>query len=134
MPKFSLRCKFTTWLFQVTKNRVLDELRAKERRPLTPVTLDDAPHLEALDQPAERVEAIDGLWRAIEGLSVDLKMAVLLRDVAGLSYTEIADSLEITLATVKWRIYKGREEIALALAREGITFGTQSRPVKAEEL
>ena len=61
-------------------------------------------------------------------------MAVLLRDVAGLSYTEIADSLEITLATVKWRIYKGREEIALALAREGITFGTQTQPVKAEEL
>ena len=63
-----------------------------------------------------------------------LKMAVLLRDVAGLSYTEIADSLEITLATVKWRIYKGREEIALALAREGITFGTQTQPVRAEEL
>ena len=50
-------------------------------------------------------------------------MALLLRDVAGLSYTEIADSLEITLATVKWRIYKAREEVALALAREGITFG-----------
>src|SRR6478736_3398707 len=33
LPKFSLRCRFTTWLFQVTKNRVLDELRANERRP-----------------------------------------------------------------------------------------------------
>src|SRR4026208_1431294 len=33
LPKFSLRSKFTTWLFQVTKNRVLDELRASERRP-----------------------------------------------------------------------------------------------------
>ena len=33
LPKFSLRCRFTTWLFQVTKNRVLDELRASERRP-----------------------------------------------------------------------------------------------------
>ena len=31
LPKFSLRCRFTTWLFQVTKNRVLDELRAVER-------------------------------------------------------------------------------------------------------
>ena len=47
-------------------------------------------------------------------------MALLLRDVVGLSYTEIADSLEITLATVKWRIYKAREEVQLALAREGI--------------
>ena len=48
-------------------------------------------------------------------------MALLLRDVVGLSYTEIADSLEITLATVKWRIYKAREEVATALARDGIT-------------
>jgi DNA-directed RNA polymerase specialized sigma24 family protein len=52
-------------------------------------------------------------------------MALLLRDVVGLSYTEIADSLEITLATVKWRIYKAREEVQLALAREGITFGEE---------
>jgi RNA polymerase sigma-70 factor, ECF subfamily len=125
LPKFSLRCKFTTWLFQVTKNRVLDELRASERRPRHLVALDDIAPLEVMDAPIERGETVAALWRAIEALSVDLKMAVLLRDVAGLSYTEIADALEITLATVKWRIYKGREEIALALAREGITFDSQ---------
>ena len=134
LPKFSLRSKFTTWLFQVTKNRVLDELRASERRPRAVVALEDIPPLEVVDAPMERVEAIDAVWRAVEALNVDLKMALLLRDVVGLSYTEIADSLEITLATVKWRIYKGREEIALTLAREGITFGTQSQPAKAEEL
>ena len=84
--------------------------------------------LEALDQPAEQVEAIDALWRAIDVLPVDLKMALLLRDVVGLSYNEIADSLEITLATVKWRIFKAREDVQVALAREGITFGrSQSR-------
>ena len=123
LPKFSLRCRFTTWLFQVTKNRVLDELRASERRPRAVVCLDDIPPLEVLDAPVERVEAMDAVWRAVNDLNVDLKMALLLRDVVGLSYTEIADSLEITLATVKWRIYKAREEVQLALAREGITFG-----------
>ena len=123
LPRFSLRCRFTTWLFQVTKNRVLDELRANERRPRAVVTIDDIPPLEVLDAPVERVEAMDAVWRAINDLNVDLKMALLLRDVVGLSYTEIADSLEITLATVKWRIYKAREEVQLALAREGITFG-----------
>jgi DNA-directed RNA polymerase specialized sigma24 family protein len=70
------------------------------------------------------------VWRSIEGLNVDLKMALLLRDVVGLSYTEIADSLEITLATVKWRIYKAREEVQLAVAREGISFG-DAEPVAA---
>jgi len=126
LPNFSLRCRFTTWLFQVTKNRVLDELRALERRPRAVVNLEDIPPLEVVDAPFERVEAIDAVWRAVEGLSVDLKMALLLRDVVGLSYMEIADSLEVTLATVKWRIYKAREDVQLSLGREGITFATSS--------
>ena len=126
LPKFSLRSKFTTWLFQVTKNRVLDELRASERRPRALVALDDAPPLEVLDAPAEQAETIQALWTAVEELNTDLKMALLLRDVVGLSYNEIADSLDTTLATVKWRIFKAREEVQLSLAREGITFGRQA--------
>jgi RNA polymerase sigma-70 factor (ECF subfamily) len=132
LPGFSLRSRFTTWLFQVTKNRVLDELRAIERRPRAVVTLDDVPPLEVVDQPFERTETIDAVWRAIEALNVDLKMALLLRDVVGLAYVEIADALEITLATVKWRIYKAREEVQAALAREGIEVEVDTRPAKVE--
>ncbi len=132
LPKFSLRSKFTTWLFQVTKNRVLDELRASERRPRALVAIDDIAPLEVLDAPIERLEEIDALWQAVENLSTDLKMALLLRDVVGLSYTEIADALEVTLATVKWRIYKAREEVQVALVREGVSFG--SEPATAEQL
>ena len=117
---FSLRCRFTTWLFQVAKNRVLDELRARDRKPQALVAIDDVPPLEVIDAPPERVEAIDAVWRAVAELNADLKMALLLRDVVGLSYSEIADSLEITLATVKWRIFKAREEVQLTLVREGI--------------
>jgi RNA polymerase sigma-70 factor (ECF subfamily) len=127
LPGFSLRCRFTTWLFQVAKNRVLDELRARERKPQSALTLDDMPPLDVVDAPVERMETIDALWRAVAALNPDLKMALLLRDVVGLSYTEIADSLEVTLATVKWRIYKGREEVQLALAREGIAFESAAR-------
>src|SRR5207244_6428943 len=86
LPRFSLRCRFTTWLFQVTKNRVLDELRASERRPRTGVPLEDAPQLEVLDAPFERMEAIDAVWRAVNDLSVDLKMPLMLRDAVGPSY------------------------------------------------
>lgn len=134
LSSFSLRSKFTTWLFQVTKNRVLDEMRATERRPRAVVALEDAPPLEVVDAPFERLETIDAVWRAVENLTVDLKMALLLRDIVGMSYTEIADALEITLATVKWRIYKAREEVQLALAREGITFGTKAEPAAETEL
>jgi RNA polymerase sigma-70 factor, ECF subfamily len=131
LPGFSLRSTFTTWLFQVTKNRVLDEMRALERRPRSVAMVEDLPGLDVVDQPFERTETIDAVWRAVEDLNVDLKMALLLRDIVGFSYLEIADSLEITLATVKWRIYKAREEVAAALTREGITAGTTTRAAPA---
>ena len=134
LPSFSLRSRFTTWLFQVTKNRVLDELRAIERRPRSVVNIDDAPPLEVVDAPAERAETIDAVWRAVEDLNPDLKMALLLRDVVGLSYTEIAETLEVTLATVKWRIYKAREEVQLALHRDGVVVPITSAPSAQEPL
>jgi RNA polymerase sigma-70 factor (ECF subfamily) len=121
LKSFSLRSRFTTWLFQVAKNRVLDELRSAERRPRHLVALEDAPPLESIDTPFEQIEAMDAVWRAIHSLNPDLKTALLLRDVVGLSYNEIADTLEITLATVKWRIFKAREEVVAALAREGVS-------------
>ena len=120
LPRFSARSKFTTWLFQVTKNRVLDEFRATERRPRASSDENEVAMLEVVDAPFERIEAIDSVWRAVAHLNLDLKMALLLRDIVGLSYNEIADSLEVTLATVKWRIWKAREEVQLALARDGI--------------
>ena len=120
LPGFSLRCRFTTWVFQVAKNRILDELRAQERRPSRVAVFDEVSLVAAGDAPLEQVETIDAVWRSVAGLNPDLRMALLLRDVVGLSYNEIADALEITLATVKWRIYKGREEVQDALAREGV--------------
>ena len=64
-------------------------------------------------------------------LSTDPLFIEKVRDVVGLSYTEIADSLEITLATVKWRIFKAREEVQLSLEREGITFAPTTRREQA---
>jgi RNA polymerase sigma-70 factor (ECF subfamily) len=125
LPGFDSRCQFTTWLFQVAKHRVVDELRARERRGRPPVDLESVPHLSLAMVPADSVEEMDVVWRAIGSLNVDLKMALLLRDVVGLSYAEIADALETTLATVKWRIYKAREIVAAELAREG--FGRAGR-------
>jgi RNA polymerase sigma-70 factor, ECF subfamily len=119
LPSFSFRSKFTTWLFQVTRYRVLDELRARERRPRS-IELDAVHTLSVVDAPAEQAETIEALWRAVDRLGLDLKMALLLRDIAGFSYNEIAEILEITLATVKWRIYKAREEVQLTLTRQGI--------------
>lgn len=124
LPGFSFRSKFTTWLFQVTKNRVYDEFRARERRPKT-VEFDSVRPLVA-DAPVEPFETVEALWRAIERLDVDLKTPLLLRDVVGLSYSEIEDCLEISMPLVKWRIFKAREGVRLALAREGIRPGRRA--------
>ena len=124
---FSLRCRFTTWLFQIAKNRVLDELRARDRRPETDSIETVVRGLEVVDAPPEQVELVGAVWKAVAVLNPDLKMALLLRDIVGLSYSEIADSLEITLATVKWRIYKAREEVQRTLEQDGMT-GDLSAP------
>ena len=128
LPGFDARCQFTTWMFQVAKHRVVDELRARERRGRPAVGLDVVAHLHVAASETDSVEEMDAVWRSIGSLSLDLKMALLLRDVVGLSYNDIADSLEVTLATVKWRIFKAREDVQVALAREGITFGEQRTP------
>jgi RNA polymerase sigma-70 factor (ECF subfamily) len=119
LPSFSFRSKFTTWLFQVTRHRMLDELRARERRPRC-IELDSVHTLSVVDAPVEQAETIEALWRAVDRLALDLKMALLLRDIAGFSYNEIAEILEITLATVKWRIHKAREEVHLMLTRPDV--------------
>ena len=119
LPRFSFRSKFTTWLFQIAKNRMLDELRTRERRP-TPGELPEDGELHAIDPPAERAETIDAIWRAVEALPLDLKMSLLLRDISGFTYEEISDILETTLATVKWRIFQARETVAQSVAAEGL--------------
>jgi RNA polymerase sigma-70 factor (ECF subfamily) len=116
---FDGRCLFTTWLFQVAKHRVVDELRARERRGV-PMEIEAILHVVPPVPPPDALADMDVLWRAIAALTADLRMALLLRDVVGLSYAEIADALETTLATVKWRIYKARETVAAELCREGL--------------
>ena len=123
LPGFDGRCQFTTWLFQVAKHRVVDELRARERRGRPALELEAAPQLHLAVAPPDADDGMDAVWQAIGGLSVDLKMALLLRDLVGLSYAEIAEALDTTLATVKWRIYKARETVVAELLREGYDFG-----------
>ncbi len=124
LPGFTGESAFTTWMFQIAKNSVIDELRAIERRP-TAVSIEDVPMPTLVEPRYEHAEPIEALWAAIALLNVDLRTALLLRDIVGLSYVEIADSLEITLATVKWRIHKARESVQATLELEG--FGRTTR-------
>ena len=65
--------------------------------------------------------------RGLEKLPEDLRTALILRDLQGLSYSEIAEALELPEGTVKSRIHRGRLELAQVLSRE------ENRPVDSPE-
>jgi RNA polymerase sigma-70 factor, ECF subfamily len=125
LPGFTESSAFTTWLFQITKNRVIDELRAIERRPHA-VNIDDIAAPTLIEPRFEQAEPIQALWAAVGELNLDLRTALLLRDVVGLSYVEIADALEVTITTVKWRIHKARESVQAAMEQQGFGYGSTS--------
>jgi RNA polymerase sigma-70 factor, ECF subfamily len=130
LPGFSFRSKFTTWLFAIAKNRILDELRNNGRRPST-IDLDDAGPFAVRGLSPDQHAEMGDLWSAIETLEPDLKMPLLLRDVIGLPYQEIAETLEISLANVRWRIYVARRRVQLALEQDETHAAQSARTVTA---
>jgi RNA polymerase sigma-70 factor (ECF subfamily) len=130
LPGFSFRSKFTTWLFAIAKNRILDELRNNGRRPST-VELDDAGPFAVRGLSPDQHAEMGDVWAAIETLEPELKMPLLLRDVVGLPYQEIAESLEISLPNVRWRIYVARRRVQLALEHDEAHAAQASRTATA---
>ena len=116
LPRFDGRSSFGTWAYRIATNASLDELRKRRRRPAVQV-IDDAAASDPADtRAAQRVEVVGDrllLDDALAELPDDLRVAVVLRDVADLDYGEIADTLDVPLGTVKSRIARGR----LALAK-----------------
>ena len=112
LPRFDGRSSFPTWSYRVATNACLDELRRRRRRP--------APGLEVPDEPV--TVSPDGqvddrllLDRALSALDPDFRVAVVLRDVAGLDYAQIAEVLDLPAGTVRSRISRGRRHLARML-------------------
>ena len=105
---------FTTWLFEIAKNRVIDEHRsARDRlRASVPLELVTTPGVETTIGVEEQVEAI---WAVIATLESDIRVPLLLREIAGLSYAEIAETLGLPLSTVRWRIFIARQALLSGL-------------------
>ena len=134
LPRFDGRSSFGTWAYRIATNASLDELRKRQRRPglhavdeaHRPEHADPAAH-EHTDRFPDRLVLDD----ALEQLSEDLRIAVVLRDVADLDYAEIAEVLDVPVGTVKSRISRGRAALAavLRLTDDGsATEGNRSAP------
>jgi len=124
LPQFRGESAFYTWLYRIAINTAKNYLATKSRRPVTVGEFQGADDGEFFDlgdvvednntpdavlhsrQVAEAVNA------AIEALPEDLKAAITLREIEGLSYEEIAQAMDCPIGTVRSRIFRAREAIA----------------------
>ncbi len=118
---------FSTWIYRLTSNAAIDFLRREKRQGGgESYSLDDEDtYIEPVDpaptpqQHAERSELRQALAAGLEKLSPEHRQVLLLRELQGLSYEEIADALELDLGTVKSRIARGREKLRKYLLHSG---------------
>ena len=119
---------FRAWLFRIVTNRALDHLRSRKRRPelpLDPPEDDDVTWAEPaapgpdLTQLAGDREALSVVETALETLPAEQRTALLLRDVEGFAYEEIAVITSVEVGTVKSRIHRGRLAVRNVLISRG---------------
>ncbi len=123
LPNFRGESAFYTWLYRIAINTAKNYLVAQGRRaPTTTETeLDEAEGFEAGEQLRDVAtpdavllskQVAAAVNRAIERLPEDLRTAIVLRELEGLSYEEIAESMNCPIGTVRSRIFRAREAIA----------------------
>jgi RNA polymerase sigma-70 factor (ECF subfamily) len=119
---------FKAWLLRIVTNACYDQLRVKQRRPTS--SLDDLPveadHTHYLHDPAEqpdgyvqRQELNRLIQTGISTLPKEQRAALVLSDIQGLGYQEIAETLGLSLGTVKSRLSRGRAKLRDFLWQQG---------------
>ncbi|PDW04277.1 sigma-70 family RNA polymerase sigma factor [Candidatus Viridilinea mediisalina] len=128
---------FRAWLFRIATNACYDVLRVRKRRPSIPFSAfagpdDDGPafdrpdEAEAPDEVALRHELAAAIEAGLEQLPADQRIVVILSDIQGLAYDEIAQVTESNLGTVKSRLSRGRARLR-AILRAGELLPPQFR-------
>jgi RNA polymerase sigma-70 factor (ECF subfamily) len=123
LPNFRGDSAFYTWLYRIAINTAKNWLVSQGRRAPTSTeaeiedaeTFDDGEHLRDLNTPDAMLltrQVADAVNRAIEELPEDLRTAIVLRELEGLSYEEIAETMNCPIGTVRSRIFRAREAIA----------------------
>jgi len=126
LPNFRGDSAFYTWLYRIAINTAKNYLVSQGRRAPTSTqadvedaeTFDDGDHLRDLNTPDSMLvtkQVAEAVNRAIDRLPEDLRTAIVLRELEGLSYEEIAESMQCPIGTVRSRIFRAREAIALEL-------------------
>jgi RNA polymerase sigma-70 factor (ECF subfamily) len=123
LPNFRGESAFYTWLYRIGINTAKNYLVSMGRRPQTSneIEVDDAENFEdgdelrTVDTPETELmtqEIAKTVQLAIDTLPEDLRTAIVLREIEGLSYEEIANMMDCPIGTVRSRIFRAREFIA----------------------
>ncbi|MGA7838876.1 MAG: sigma-70 family RNA polymerase sigma factor [Ignavibacteriaceae bacterium] len=110
LSHFRFECRFTTWLYRITVNKCKDHRRKmKIRNVFIPLkeTEEDLKYSPDIDSG----EIQDIVKKAISKLPEKLRIPLLLKDIEGFSYQEIAEFVECEIGTVKSRIFRARESL-----------------------
>jgi RNA polymerase sigma-70 factor (ECF subfamily) len=126
LPQFRGQSALKTWIYRIVINQASNRQRWWRRRHKSQqVALEahieahgDLPDQRASDMPDKLLrqkEVADGVWRALNALPFDQRAVIVLREIDGMSYDEIADSLSVAVGTVKSRLARARGELRSAL-------------------
>jgi len=114
---------FEGWLHRITTNLFLDMVRrrAKIRMEALPEDYERVPGTDMTPEEAYNVANLDPvLQRALDGLAPDFRVAVVLCDVAGMTYEEIGETLGVKMGTVRSRIHRGRAQLRESLEAQAL--------------
>ncbi|MDH3400782.1 MAG: RNA polymerase sigma factor RpoE [Chromatiales bacterium] len=121
LPNFRGESAFYTWLYRIAINTAKNYLVARKRRPLDyDVDLQDPTQYEMQARLSDVAtpeghalgeEVREVVSEAVEKLPEDLRMAIVLREIEGMSYEEIAEAMDCPVGTVRSRIFRAREAI-----------------------
>ncbi len=106
LPTFDRRSSFSTWAYRIAYNSSLDLLRRRARRPFSP--LEEAGDLNVGTTGTDAVDDRLDVGSALMNVPIEFRAPVVLRDLCGLDYAEIADLLRLPAGTVRSRISRGR--------------------------
>ena len=121
LPKFRGDSAFYTWLYRIATNTAKNHLAAKGRRPpmddveaVTAEQMDTGLRLKEHATPenlAMEAEVAKTIRQAVDDLPEDLRVAITLREIDGMSYEEIAEAMDCPIGTVRSRIFRARDAI-----------------------
>ncbi len=121
--------KFSVWIYRIATNVCLDFLRSRSRKPTVSLSVEDEEgeetQLDIADESQspelllERGLTRDAVRRGLDTLTPEYRQILLLREIQGLSYEEIAAALDLEVGTVKSRIFRARKRLCAFLIEDG---------------